>query len=66
MKKIRNKEPEAEDSTSWIKVEPKEVAAQSGIPDPLEVRIGSCVVNVSPGFDKASLMEVCKILLSLL
>ena len=65
MKKIRAKEPEAENLACWIKVESKEAAAQPGIPEPLEVRIGSCVVSVPPSFDKVSLAEVCKVLLSL-
>ena len=65
MKKTRPKESEAENPAGWIEVEPKGVVAQLGMSGPLEVRIGSCVVRVSAGFDKASLTEVCKVLLSL-
>ena len=65
MKKTRPKESETENSASWIEVAPKKVVVQPGTSEPLEVRIGSCVVSVPPEFDKVSLTEVCKVLLSL-
>jgi len=58
MKKATPKDLKAENSVCWIEIE-------SGTPEPLEVRIGSCVVRVPSVFDKASLTEVCKVLLSL-
>ena len=58
MKKANSKDPKAGNSAGWIEVGP-------GMPEALEVRIGSCVVSVPPVFDKASLTEICKVLLSL-
>ena len=58
MKKANPIDAKAGNSAGWIEVEP-------GTPEPLEVRIGSCVVSVPPVFDKTSLTEICKVLLSL-
>ena len=65
MKKVKSKEPETKNTTGWIEVAPKKIVAQPSVAEPLEVRIGSCVVSVPQAFDKASLAEVCKVLLSL-
>ena len=52
-------------SPDWIEVEAEGAAPESGVAGSLEVRIGSCVVSVFPGFDKPLFSEVCKALLSL-
>jgi len=51
--------------SEWIEVEIQTSATKNEITAPLEVRIGSCVVNVLPGFDKSLFAETCKALLSL-
>ena len=38
--------------SEWIEVEIQASATKNEITAPLEVRIGTCVVSVSPGFDK--------------
>ena len=65
MKKTKPKKPETVNSAGWIEVESKEVVEDPGPLESLEVRIGSCVVSVSPGFDKPLFFDVCKVLLSL-
>ena len=65
MKKSKPKKPETVNSAGWIEIEPKGVIEPPGSLESLEVRIGSCVVSVSPGFDKPLFVEVCKVLQSL-
>jgi hypothetical protein len=52
-------------SPDWVEVKTKDAAIRNVLAGALEVRIGSCVVSVSPGFDKPLFAEVCKALLSL-
>lgn len=63
MKKRAPKKPGAvvanPPSQEWVEIETTKAST------PLEVRIGSCVVSVSSGFDKPLFTEVCKELLSL-
>jgi hypothetical protein len=65
MKKTKRKEPEPMGTPGWIEIEPQGAETKLGTHESLEVRIGSCVINVPPKFDKASFTEVCKVLLSL-
>ena len=49
----------------WIEIERENSCLKNDAAGLLEVRIGSCIVRVSPGFDKPLFTEVCKALLSL-
>ena len=51
--------------SKWIEVEIQASATRNEMTAPLEVRIGSCVVSVPPGFAKPLFAEVCKMLLIL-
>jgi len=50
-------------SPEWVEV--KEAVTKDALVGSLEVRIGSCVINISHGFDKPLFVEACKALLSL-
>ena len=49
----------------WIEIETQASAIKNEMPVSLDVRIGSCVVSISHGFNKSLLAEICKVLLSL-
>ena len=52
-------------SSNWVEVETKGAVKKNDTAESLEIRIGSCIVNVPARFDKTSLAEVCSVLLSL-
>jgi len=66
---MKKREPEGVVSKAtapeWIEVERENISLKNDAAVLLEVRIGSCIVKVSPGFDKPLFTEVCKALLSL-